>query len=242
MLKCGKMIKIIPFESLSNQNHGWLNARHHFSFSRYYDSERLGYPPLVVWNDDTIKAGSGFPLHPHENMEIITYIRTGAITHRDNLGNEGRTAAGNIQVMSAGSGIIHSEYNLEKVDTTLFQIWIETAIQNIEPRWDTKPFPVNSNSDFTLFASGRKSDEQTDVLKIYQDAALYAGTFKTGKQVSHKIGADRHLYLVPSSGKISINGIDITKGDGVYIKDEDEIVVAMISDSEIVFVDLPLLK
>ncbi|MFC1549976.1 pirin family protein [Candidatus Neomarinimicrobiota bacterium] len=235
------MIKIIPFESLGNQNHGWLNARHHFSFSSYYDPERLGYPPLIVWNDDTIKAGTGFPFHPHQNMEIITYIRTGAITHRDNLGNKGRTLAGNIQVMSAGSGIIHSEYNLEKVDTTLFQIWIETAVPNIKPRWDTKPFPANATTTFSLLASGRKADVQNDKLQIYQDAALYAGAFNKGEKVSYNIDIDRHLYLVPSSGKLKINGTDVNERDGVYIFNEEQIVVDSISDSEIVFVDLPLI-
>jgi redox-sensitive bicupin YhaK (pirin superfamily) len=174
-------------------------------------------------------------------MEIITYIRTGAITHRDNLGNEGRTTAGNVQVMSAGKGIVHSEYNLEKEDTTLFQIWIETAIMDIEPRWETKPFPSNNNSSFTLLASGRKSHSGSSALKIFQDAALFAGSFNAGNVINHDFDVSRHAYLVPSTGKIKINGNIISERDGVYINKAEKISVECITDSDIVFVDLPLI-
>ena len=125
------MITHIPFKTLGNADFGWLDANYHFSFANYYHKDRMGYPPLCVWNDDTIAPQKGFPKHPHQNMEIITYVRTGAITHEDSMGNKGRTEAGSIQVMSAGSGITHSEYNLEDTPTTLFQIWIEPNIQNV---------------------------------------------------------------------------------------------------------------
>ena len=118
------MIELRPFTTLGAANHGWLDAHHHFSFAEYHEPARMGWGALRVWNDDTIAPGTGFPTHPHRDMEIVTYVRTGAITHRDSLGNEGRTEAGDVQVMSAGTGIRHSEYNLEDVDTTLFQIWI----------------------------------------------------------------------------------------------------------------------
>ena len=119
------MIERRPFASLGAANHGWLDAKHHFSFANYYNPARMGWGPIRVWNDDAIAAGAGFPPHPHANMEIITYVRDGAITHEDSLGNSGRTEAGDVQVMSAGSGVRHSEYNREDVTTRIFQIWIE---------------------------------------------------------------------------------------------------------------------
>ena len=119
------MIERRPFGALGGADHGWLKAKHHFSFARYYDPERLGHGALRVWNDDEIAPNTGFPPHPHADMEIITYVRQGAITHEDSLGHQGRTEAGDVQVMSAGSGIRHAEFNREPVPTTLFQIWIE---------------------------------------------------------------------------------------------------------------------
>src|SRR5438093_10281448 len=119
------MIEKRPFDTLGGANHGWLKAKHHFSFANYADASRMGWGALRVWNDDEIAAGSGFPPHPHADMEIITYVRDGAIMHQDSMGNIGRTEAGDVQVMSAGSGVRHSEYNKEDVTTRLFQIWIE---------------------------------------------------------------------------------------------------------------------
>ena len=117
------------------------NARHHFSFANYYDPTRMGWGRIRVWNDDQIAAKSGFPPHPHQDMEIVTYVRTGAITHKDSMGNKGRTAAGDVQVMSAGTGVKHAEYNLEDEQTTLFQIWIETDRPSAPPSWGAMPFP-----------------------------------------------------------------------------------------------------
>ncbi len=235
------MIEIIPFSTIGRQNHGWLDARHHFSFAHYYDPQRLGYPPLRVWNDDTIQGGTGFPMHPHQDMEIITYIRTGAISHEDSLGNKGKTSAGNVQVMSAGSGIVHSEYNREDESTTLFQIWIETAEPGIEPRWETKPFPQDLSNELKLLVSGRKEHAQADVLKIYQDAALWAAKASAGVTMAHQLDPGRHAYLVPSVGNISVNGIAAGERDGVYISDEEALEITFITDGEIVLVDLPRL-
>ena len=119
------MIELRPFAKLGSADHGWLKARHHFSFGSHYDPDNMGHGALRVWNDDEIAPNTGFPAHPHANMEIITYVREGAITHQDSLGNKGRTEAGDVQVMSAGSGVRHSEYNLEPTKTKIFQIWIE---------------------------------------------------------------------------------------------------------------------
>lgn len=135
------MIDVRPFEQLGGAHHGWLNARHHFSFAEYYDAERMNWGRLRVWNDDEIAPHSGFPPHPHRDMEIITYVREGAISHEDNLGNKGRTEAGDVQVMSAGTGIAHSEYNLEDETTKIFQIWIQPNQAGLPPSWGAKPFP-----------------------------------------------------------------------------------------------------
>src|SRR3546814_238671 len=135
------MIDVVPFRTLGHADHGWLDARHHFSFGGYRDPARVGVGPLVVWNDDRIAPNSGFPMHPHRDMEIITYVRSGAISHEDHMGNRGRTEAGDVQVMTAGTGILHAEFNLEDQDTTLFQIWIEPHTPRLQPRWEQRRFP-----------------------------------------------------------------------------------------------------
>ena len=151
------MIDIRPFATLGHADHGWLDARHHFSFAGYHDPARMGWGRIRVWNDDRIAARSGFPPHPHRDMEIVTYVRTGAITHQDSLGNKGRTGAGDVQVMSAGTGVTHAEYNLEDEETTLFQIWIESDRPGAPPGWGAKPFPKDARDGrFQLLASGAK--------------------------------------------------------------------------------------
>ena len=130
------MISIFPYSELGNHNYGWLDAHYHFNFAEYHHPDKSGYPPLIVWNDDCIQPGTGFPMHSHRDMEIITYIRQGAITHEDSLGNKGVTKAGELQIMSAGTGITHSEYNHEDIETLLFQIWIQPNEKNLQPRWE----------------------------------------------------------------------------------------------------------
>jgi quercetin 2,3-dioxygenase len=153
------MIDIRPFNSLGHADHGWLDARHHFSFANYHDPARMGWGRIRVWNDDKIAGKSGFPPHPHRDMEIVTYVRTGAVTHQDSMGNKGRTAAGDVQVMSAGTGVTHAEYNLEDETTTLFQIWIETDTPSAPPSWGAMPFPRDSRQGaFQLLASGDPDD------------------------------------------------------------------------------------
>ena len=157
------MIDIRPFNGLGHADHGWLNARHHFSFADYHDPRRMGWGAIRVWNDDEIAAQSGFPPHPHSDMEIITYVRTGAITHQDSEGNKGRTEAGDVQVMSAGTGIRHAEYNLEDETTTLFQIWVLPDQRGAQPAWGAKPFPKGDRAGrFVTLASG--FDEDGDAL------------------------------------------------------------------------------
>jgi len=230
------MIDIRPFNSLGHADHGWLNARHHFSFANYFDPSRMGWGKIRVWNDDQIAAKSGFPPHPHRDMEIITYVRTGAITHKDNLGNVGRTEAGDVQVMSAGTGIAHAEYNQEDVPTTLFQIWIQPTSTGIAPSWGARPFPKGERSGrFVTLASGFPEDG--DALPIRTDARVVAATLKAGESADYKLGKDRRAYLVPATGAIEIDGVRVNARDGAAIKDVETLRVTAIEDSEIVLVD-----
>jgi len=179
------MIERRPLEGLGAADHGWLDARHHFSFAEYNDPQRVHWGALRVWNDDTIAPGSGFPSHPHADMEIITYVREGAITHRDNLGNQGRTVAGDVQVMSAGTGIRHSEYNLEPGVARIFQIWILPNQRGEWPSWGAKPFPKDDRAGrFVTLASGIGSDEEA--LPIRADARVLGATVKAGETVEYR--------------------------------------------------------
>lgn len=228
------MIDIRPFNSLGHADHGWLNARHHFSFADYHDPARMGWGRIRVWNDDTIGARSGFPPHPHRDMEIVTYVRTGAITHEDSMGNKGRTAAGDVQVMSAGTGVVHAEYNLEDEATTLFQIWIETDRPSARPSWGAKPFPKDSREGaFQLLASGDFDDE---ALSINADARVLGATVKAGESIALDADPARHLYLVPS-GRVRVNGVEANPRDGVAITGETRVEIAAEEDGELVLVD-----
>ncbi|MEW6643941.1 MAG: pirin family protein [Pseudomonadota bacterium] len=230
------MIERKPFDTLGGGDHGWLKAKHHFSFGDHYDPNNLGIGSLRVWNDDEIAPNSGFPPHPHANMEIITYVREGAITHRDNLGNTGRTAAGDVQVMSAGSGIRHAEYNLESTTTKIFQIWIIPDEQGGQPAWGAKPFPKGDRSGrFVTLASGFADDK--DALPIRSKARVLGATLKAGETMSYPIGRERHGYLVPSSGQVEVNGVRIETRDGAAIRNEDTVTVTALSDAEMVLVD-----
>jgi redox-sensitive bicupin YhaK (pirin superfamily) len=231
------MIDVRTLDSLGGADHGWLNAKHHFSFADYYDEARMGWGPLRVWNDDTIKAQTGFPRHGHRDMEIITYVRKGAITHRDHLNNEGRTVAGDVQVMSAGTGIRHSEYNLEDVTTRIFQIWIIPTRDGEAPGWGARPFPKGERSGhFVTLASGYENDN--DALPIRTDARVVAATLKAGDTAEYAIGKDRKAYLVPATGAIRIDDVRVNARDGAAISDLDVIRVTAIEDSEIVMVDV----
>jgi redox-sensitive bicupin YhaK (pirin superfamily) len=230
------MIELRPFSTLGGANHGWLDAKHHFSFANYYDPKRSSWGNLRVWNDDTIAPQSGFPPHPHRDMEIITYVREGAITHQDNLGNEGRTEAGDVQVMSAGTGIAHAEYNKEDVTTRIFQIWIQPTRTGEKPSWGSRPFPKGARSgEFVVLASGFANDN--DALPIRTDARVVAATLKAGETIEYPLGADRRGYLVPATGAVVIGDVRVNARDGVAISDEAVIRVTAIEDSEIVLVD-----
>lgn len=231
------MIELRPYGELGGAQHGWLDTRHHFSFADYHDPKRMHWGQLRVWNDDTIAAQSGFERHPHRNMEIITYVRKGAITHQDNLGNKGRTEAGDVQVMSAGTGIAHSEFNEEDETTQIFQIWIMPDETGLAPSWGSKPFPKAERSgSFVTLASGLPGD--TEALPIRANARVVAATLKAGQSAEYHISPGRKAYLVPASGQIEVNTVVAAAGDGVAIRDETLLLVSAQEESEIVMVDV----
>jgi len=230
------MITLKPFDTLGGADHGWLKAKHHFSFADYHDPKNVNHGALRVWNDDEIAPNSGFPPHPHANMEIITYVREGAITHQDSLGNKGRTEAGDVQVMSAGSGIRHAEYNLEPTLTRIFQIWIQPTTQGGAPTWGSKPFPkADRSGKLVTIASGLPDD--TEALPIRADARVLATTLKKGESAEYDARKARHLYLVPSAGSVEVNGIRVNARDGAAISDEAKVTIKALEDSELVLVD-----
>ena len=230
------MIVHKPFETLGGADHGWLKARHHFSFAGYHDPRNMNWGSLRVWNDDEIAANSGFPPHPHADMEIITYVRDGAITHQDSLGNKGRTEAGDVQVMSAGSGIRHAEYNLEAETTRIFQIWIQPNRTGGAPSWGAKPFPRGDRSGkFVTLASGFENDN--DALPIRTNARVLGATLKAGESVEYALDRSRHAYLVPAAGRVEVNGLTLETRDGAAITDETSIRVTALEDAELLLVD-----
>lgn len=229
------MIEIRRFSDLGTFENDWLNAHYHFSFSHYHHPARMGHGKLRVWNDDTIKPQTGFPPHGHRDMEIITYVRTGAITHQDSMGNKGRTAAGDVQVMSAGRGVQHSEWNAESEDTTLFQLWIEPAETGGDPGWGARKFPkADRSGDWAVLASGRSAD---GALPIRQNAAVLGATLKAGETLSYRVSEGRYGYLVLAAGSIELNGETLKARDAAAITGSESLELTAIEDAEIVFVD-----
>jgi len=234
------MIEKRPFNSLGHANHGWLNARHHFSFGGYQNLARMGWGSLRVWNDDEIAAQSGFPIHPHRDMEIITYVRQGAITHRDSVGNEGHTLAGDVQVMSAGTGIQHSEFNLSDEETRLFQIWIEPKEKGGSPRWDAKEFPKGDRAgSLEVLASGFDADLEQGALRIRADARLSGATLTKGTAIEHELAEGFRGYLVVSNGQLRVNGVDLDARDAAAISDETLLSIEALGDAEFLLAEIP---
>jgi redox-sensitive bicupin YhaK (pirin superfamily) len=230
------MIDVRKFSSLGHADHGWLDARHHFSFADYHDPARMGWGAIRVWNDDAIAAKSGFPPHPHRDMEIVTYVRTGAITHQDSMGNKGHTMAGDVQVMSAGTGVRHAEYNLEDEATTLFQIWVMTDTPGAAPSWGAARFPkADRSGKFVTLASGYEGD--ADVLRINAAARVMGATLDAGETATLGLDPSRHAYLVATQGPIEVNGVRAEPRDGVAITGEAEVTIKALEAAEIVLVD-----
>ncbi len=231
------MISVEPFDKLGRFRNDWLNARHHFSFGQHHDPRRMGVGALRVWNDDEIAPGQGFDPHPHKEMEIITYVREGAITHKDSLGNQGRTEAGDVQVMLAGTGIVHAEYNLEPTATRIFQIWITPNKTGVAPGWGARGFPKGQRDTLQVLADGREGRDET-ALPLYADGAVLAGTIRAGQTMHQTLAPGRVGYLVPATGAVTVNGVKVSTRDGATITGETELVITAETDSELVLVDV----
>ncbi|MEM6627708.1 MAG: pirin family protein [Pseudomonadota bacterium] len=230
------MIDVRSFDTLGALDFGWLDARHHFSFGHYTNDGRMGWGRLRVWNDDTIQPGRGFAPHPHKDMEIITYVREGAITHEDSMGNKGRTEAGDVQVMSAGSGVRHSEYNHEDEETRIFQIWIEPDVRGGDPAWGAKAFPkADRANEWSVLASG-KGDE--DALEIRADARVMGATLEPGETLTYDLEPGRSAYIALAAGDITLNGETVNARDGAAIRDVETLTLqGGSSPAEIVLAD-----
>ncbi len=232
------MMQVIRFEDLGKGDFGWLKARYHFSFARYYNPGRMGFGILRVVNDDRVAAGAGFDPHPHRDMEIITYVRQGEIRHRDSLGHEGVTPAGSVQVMSAGTGIAHAEYASETEQTVLYQIWIEPREQGVAPRWDLARFPQEFVIDqLRLLVSGRAEDTGAGALMIHADAALYGGRMAAGHVLAQDFGA--RAYVLVSEGDVRIQGQLLHAGDALAVDGEGPLTFEAVTDAELVVIALP---
>jgi redox-sensitive bicupin YhaK (pirin superfamily) len=231
------MIECRPFHELPGEDLGWLKAKRHFCLAAQDGHVRRGWGALRIWNDDEIAPDAGFPPHAHANMEIITYVREGTVTHRDSLGNEGKTRAGDVQVISAGTGIRHAEYNVEQTPTLIFQIWITPEAKGGAPTWGSQPFPKADRSGrFVVFASGFESD--IDALPIRARARVLGARLEVGQSVDYALGERRHAYLVPASGTVEVNGLRIHARDGAAIKDVATVRIAAIEDADVVMVDV----
>ena len=231
------MIRRYAYSDLGGANHGWLDAKHHFSFGDYYDPQKLSHGELMVINDDRIAPRTGFDAHPHRDMEIITYVRRGAISHQDDKGNKGRTAAGSIQVMSAGAGIFHSEYNLEDQETSLYQIWIKPARNGVPPRWETAEFPKTPVLNRLQLAV---SGDGNAPLQIEQHARIFVGCLNKDTIIEHPI--EGKAYLLISEGNIMVDDLLVHKGDGVAISHEVSINITAMSDAEVLVIEVPGLQ
>jgi len=234
----GAMIQVIRSEERHFADHGWLQTRWHFSFAEYYDPANVHWGALHVFNDDVVQPGQGFPMHGHRDMEIITCVLDGALEHRDSMGNRGVIHPGEVQVMSAGNGITHSEYNhSKKAPVHLLQLWVLPRTKNRPPRWEQKQFTSMERAGKLLPVVS--SGELPGTLAIDQDAAIYLASLKSGEEVTHRSRVERKAYLFVIAGGVTLNGETLAVGDQARIADEAELRVRATSDAELILLDLP---
>ncbi|QOV89926.1 pirin family protein [Humisphaera borealis] len=232
------MITVIPSADRYSADHGWLQTHWHFSFADYYDPKNMNWSALRVFNDDIVKAGGGFDFHPHKDMEIVSYIVDGELEHRDRLGNRHTNKPGEVQVMSAGRGIVHAENNPSKSDMRLIQLWILPRNKNNEPRWEQKPY-TRADRHNRLLQVVAPTDHPVDgVLTIDQDASIFVSALDAGKEVTHnQVGT--HAYLFVIAGEVSVNGKTLKNGDQARVADEKSLAIKAAGDAEFILLDLP---
>lgn len=231
------MIQIRKSQERGHADHGWLNSRFTFSFADYYDRQHTHFRTLRVMNDDRIAGGGGFPAHPHRDMEIVTYVLEGALEHRDSLGNGSVIRPGDVQYMSAGTGVTHSEFNASKTAPVhLYQIWMLPEQQGLKPVYDQKNFgEAEKRGALRLVAS---PDGRHGSVTIRQNNELYATVLAPGEAVRHELKPERHAYVQVARGSIKLNGHDLAEGDGAAISAEKTIDLAALADAEVLLFDL----
>jgi quercetin 2,3-dioxygenase len=228
------MLKLKALDDISGADAGWLKAKHHFALGPYGNPAHQPIGSLIVLNDDEVAPRTGFGLHHHANVEIVSYIREGVVTHGDDQGNIGKTQAGDVQVMSAGTGIRHSEHNEEEVPIRLFQIWLRPSRSGGHPRWGNKPFPKADRAGmFVPLASGRNAE---GALPIRTDAEVSRALLQAGSELTHTLRKGDAGYLVPATGQIEVNGVPVHAREGLVIRDEERISIKAVEDSELVLI------
>jgi redox-sensitive bicupin YhaK (pirin superfamily) len=230
------MLQLRPRETLDQGDHGWLKARHHFVVAAEGNRANGPLGALVVWNDDEISPGKGFGLHSHADVEIVTYVRQGAVRHKDSVGNEGRTVAGDVQVISAGTGIRHSEHNRDQDPLKLFQIWLLPRERGGAPRWDSRKFPKADRAG-RLIELANRDPRSADTLLIRADARVMGATLIAGSAISHSADQYKYSYLAPARGVVTVNGRRVAVGDGIAAIDEPKLTITADEDAEFILVD-----
>jgi len=231
------MITVRSSEERGHANLGWLDTHYTFSFADYYDPEHMGFRSLRVINEDYVDAGQGFGMHPHRNMEIITYVLEGALEHKDSLGTIGVIRPGEVQRMTAGAGITHSEYNHSDTDRVhLLQIWILPEKNGLKPGYEQKTFDTGSLDGRLRLIAAR--DGHDGALTIHQDVELYAAKLPAKKSVGHDLKPGRHAWVQVARGAVTVNGTKLAAGDGAAVSDEPRLEIAATKDAEVLLFDL----
>ena len=226
-----------PAAARGHANHGWLDSWHTFSFADYYDPQHMGFPAPRVTNEDFVNPRRGFGTHHHENMEISTYVLDGELAHRDTLGNGAAIRPGEVQRMSAGTGIDHSEFNHSKDELVhLLQIWILPERRGTTPSYEQKVFPIEQTKNGLLLVAAR--DGRDGAVTVHQDVALYAGKLAAGAEIEHALAKDRHAWLQVARGSVEANGVKLATGDGLAASDEPRLVISASEDAEVLLFDL----
>ena len=231
------MIRIRASEERGRADHGWLDTRFSFSFADYYDPAHMGFRALRVINDDRVAGGTGFPMHPHRDMEIVTYMLEGALAHKDSMGNGSTIGAGEVQRMTAGSGILHSEFNPSPSEAVhLLQIWIQPRQRGLKPSYDQRHFGWESKQGRLLLNAS--ADGRDGSMRIETDALIFASRLAAGDKVSHELGAGRHAWVQMARGGALLNGQNLGEGDGAAVSEEARIEIEGTGDAELLFFDL----
>jgi redox-sensitive bicupin YhaK (pirin superfamily) len=231
------MMDILKSEERGHANHGWLDSHFTFSFADYFDPEQVQFRTLRVMNDDRIAGGGGFPKHPHRDMEIVTYVLEGALEHKDSMGNGSVIKPGDVQYLSAGTGVAHSECNASKTEPVhMYQIWMLPEKQGLKPTYDQKTFSdAEKRGKLRLVAS---PDGRDGSVRIRQDNQLYATVLGAGETVKHALKKDRHAYVQVARGSVKLNGTELREGDGAAISEEKAVELTGVKDAEVLLFDL----